>query len=105
MAGVIRPLMTALWTHIRPAPHPFGSRVAEILGKMGGRSRRWLLEGLPVEHKAVPEYGLRVILAFPPHTSFLVPLDRCVHFAWAALQKGEALGGCWVVGLLGGCRD
>ena len=90
MAAVTKPLMAALWSHIRPPPHPFGSKVAEMLGKMGGRGRRWLVEGTSVEFKAIPEYGLRVILAFPPHTSFLVPLDRCVQLAWTTVDSGTA---------------
>ena len=92
MAGVIPRLMAALWAHIRPLPYPFGARVAEILGKLGGRSRRWLAVPMDGEYKPIPEYGLRVILAFPPHTSFLVPLDRCVQFATAALSSGELEG-------------
>lgn len=48
MAGVVRPLMMALWSHIKPAPYPFGTKVAEVLGKMGGRSRRWLIDGMQV---------------------------------------------------------
>lgn len=90
MAAVIDPLMSALWSHIRPPPHAFGTKVAEMLGKMGGRSRRWLGEGTKVEYKQIPEYGLRVILAFPPHTSFLVPLDRCVQLAWSTIESGNA---------------
>lgn len=27
MAGVARQLMTALWSHIKPAPYPFGTKV------------------------------------------------------------------------------
>lgn len=87
MAAVMKPLMAALWSHIRPPPHPFGAKVAEMLGKMGGRGRRWLGDSVSVEYKAIPEYGLRVILAFPPHTSFLVPLDRCVQLAWASMES------------------
>ena len=93
MSAVLQPLMLALWSHLKPHPHPFGSKVAEMLGKMGGRSRRWLSEAVRVEYKPIPEYGLRVILAFPPRsnrdpsTSFLVPLDRCVQFAQEALDK------------------
>jgi len=90
MAAVTKPLMAALWSHIRPPPHPFGAKVAEMLGKMGGRGRRWLSEGTSVDFKAIPEYGLRVILAFPPHTSFLVPLDRCVQLAWNTVESGTA---------------
>jgi transformation/transcription domain-associated protein len=59
------------------------------MGKLGGRSRQWLLEGLNNEYKSIPEYGLRIILAFSPRTSFLVPLDRCVHFAAAAIKQGK----------------
>jgi membrane-anchored protein YejM (alkaline phosphatase superfamily) len=58
------------------------------MGKLGGRSRQWLLDGLSNEYKPIPEYGLRIILAFSPRTSFLVPLDRCVQFAAAAIGLG-----------------
>lgn len=58
------------------------------MGKLGGRSRQWLLEGLSNEYKPIPEYGLRVILAFSPRTSFLVPLDRCIQFAATAIKQG-----------------
>ncbi|KAL4439666.1 hypothetical protein ABPG75_002667 [Micractinium tetrahymenae] len=91
MAGVIRNLMLALWAHIQPHPNPHGTKVAEIMGKLGGRSRQWLLDGLSNEYKSIPEYGLRIILAFSPRTSFLVPLDRCVQFAAAAIKQGTSL--------------
>lgn len=90
MSAVMKPLMTALWSHIRPPPRPFGVRVAEMLGKMGGRSRRWLGELSSVEHKSIPEYGLRIVLAFPPNTSFMVPLDRCVQLAWSTMESKTA---------------
>ena len=63
-------------------------QVAEVMGKLGGRSRQWLLDGLSNEYKTIPEYGLRIILAFSPRTSFLVPLDRCVQFAANAIKQG-----------------
>lgn len=86
MLPVTKPLMTALWSHIKPASQgPFGQKVAAMLGKMGGRGRRWLGDSVSVDYKEIPEYGLRVILAFPPHTSFLVPLDRCVQLAWTTV--------------------
>ena len=90
MAAVMKPLMTALWSHIRPPPRPFGVRVAEMLGKMGGRSRRWLGEPSSVEHKSIPEYGLRIVLSFPPNTSFMVPLDRCVQLASSTMESKAA---------------
>jgi transformation/transcription domain-associated protein len=88
MSAVTEPLMKALWAHIKPSSQgPFGHKVAGMLGKMGGRGRRWLGENASVDYKDIPEYGLRVILAFPPHTSFLVPLDRCVQLSWSAVSS------------------
>ena len=90
MSRVTKPLMTALWGHIKPQSQgQFGHKVASMLGKMGGRGRRWLGESASVDYKDIPEYGMRVILAFPPHTSFLVPLDRCVQLAWSTLSSGS----------------
>lgn len=90
MSGVTKPLMKALWAHIKPTSQgPFGHKVAGMLGKMGGRGRRWLGENASVDYKDIPEYGLRVILAFPPHTSFLVPLDRCVQLAWGTIASSK----------------
>lgn len=63
------------------------------MGKLGGRSRQWLLDGLVNDYKPIPEYGLRVILAFSPRTSFLVPLDRCVQFAASAIKHGASSSG------------
>ena len=89
MSRVTKPLMTALWSHIKPQSQgQFGHKVASMLGKMGGRGRRWLSENASVDYKDIPEYGMRVILAFPPHTSFLVPLDRCVQLAWTTMSSG-----------------
>ena len=88
MSAVTKPLMKALWSHIKPSSQgPFGHKVAGMLGKMGGRGRRWLGENASIDYKDIPEYGLRVILAFPPHTSFLVPLDRCVQLAWGTISS------------------
>ncbi|KAI9676027.1 MAG: hypothetical protein M1817_000770 [Caeruleum heppii] len=44
MAPVMQELMTALWDHLRPAPYPhFHSHTTmRILGKLGGRNRRFL---------------------------------------------------------------
>ena len=44
MAPVMQELMTALWDHLQPAPYPhFHSHTTmRILGKLGGRNRRFL---------------------------------------------------------------
>ena len=96
--GTLQSLRQLACSPVPPHPNLVGwavfscMQVAEIMGKLGGRSRQWLLEGLSNEYKAIPEYGLRIILAFSLRTSFLVPLDRCVQFAMAAIKQGAAKG-------------
>lgn len=53
----------------------------KLLGKFGGRNRRFLMDPLELDLKSNPEHGLRLILTFQPATSFLVPLDRCLSLA------------------------
>lgn len=57
----------------------------QLLGKLGGRNRRFLKEPLALEYKENPEHGIRLILTFEPETPFLVPLDRCINLAIAAV--------------------
>ncbi|KAJ6348531.1 hypothetical protein OIU77_006162 [Salix suchowensis] len=45
----------------------------------------FLKEPLALECKDNPEHGLRLILTFEPSTPFLVPLDRCINLAVAAV--------------------
>ncbi len=88
VAPLMKDVMAGLWSHLKPMPYVFGTKVVEILGKLGGRNRRWLLEGVEVDEKAFTEFGLRIILQFLPSTSFLVPLDNSIKLAKAALDKG-----------------
>ncbi|GKV51280.1 hypothetical protein SLEP1_g57947 [Rubroshorea leprosula] len=90
MANVMSEVILALWSHLRPAPYPWGAKVLQLLGKLGGRNRRFLKEPLALECKENPEHGLRLILTFEPSTPFLVPLDRCINLAVAALMHKNA---------------
>lgn len=74
-------LLLALWQHLKPHPYPFGARTAQLLGKLGGRNRRFLRDPFDLECKESPEHGLRLVLTFAPSTSFLVPLDGCIGLA------------------------
>ncbi|KAM6591803.1 hypothetical protein CsatA_014408 [Cannabis sativa] len=87
MASVMSEVILALWSHLRPAPYPWGAKALQLLGKLGGRNRRFLREPLALECKDNPEHGLRVILTFEPSTPFLVPLDRCINLAVAVVMN------------------
>ena len=60
---------------------PCAVQALKLLGKFGGRNRRFLMDPLELDLKSNPEHGLRLILTFQPATSFLVPLDRCLALA------------------------
>ncbi|KAM1426046.1 hypothetical protein TB2_017954 [Malus domestica] len=86
MANVMSEVILTLWSHLRPAPYPWGAKALQLLGKLGGRNRRFLKEPLALECKGNPEHGLRTILTFEPSTPFLVPLDRCINLAVEAVM-------------------
>ncbi|CAL0331914.1 unnamed protein product [Lupinus luteus] len=89
MANVMSEVILALWSHLRPAPYPWGAKSLQLLGKLGGRNRRFLKEPLALDCKENPEHGLRLILTFEPATPFLVPLDRCINLAVEAVMNGN----------------
>jgi hypothetical protein len=53
--------MQSLWALLRPQPGGKNSALAAmtLLGKLGGRNRRWLQTPVPLEYKKDPEHGLR----------------------------------------------
>ncbi|KAK9136460.1 hypothetical protein Syun_015790 [Stephania yunnanensis] len=90
MANVMSEVILALWSHLKPAPYPWGKKALQLLGKLGGRNRRFLKEPLALECKENPEHGLRLVLTFEPSTPFLVPLDRCISLAVATVLQTNA---------------
>lgn len=88
MANVKSEVILALWSHLRPAPYPWGAKSVQLLGKLGGQNRRFLKDPLAMECKENPEHGIRVVFTFEPGTPFMVPLDKFVNLAIAnILQK------------------
>ncbi|KAM7251269.1 hypothetical protein ACFE04_023152 [Oxalis oulophora] len=85
MGNIMSDVMLALWAHLRPPPYPWGGKALHILGKLGGRNRRFLKDPLALQCREIPEHGFRLILTFEPSTPFLIPLDRCVYLAIATL--------------------
>ena len=90
LAPVGPALHAALWAHLRPHPYPLGPKALALLGKLGGRGRRYLRAPPRLACRPNPEHGLRLILTFAPATSFLVPLDRCLALARAHLAPAPA---------------
>ncbi|XP_020600148.1 LOW QUALITY PROTEIN: transformation/transcription domain-associated protein-like [Phalaenopsis equestris] len=90
MSSVMSDVILALWSHLRPLPYPWGTKALQLLGKLGGRNRRFLKDPLMLECKENPEHGLRLILTFEPSTPFLVPLDRCIYLAVAAVMRNDS---------------
>lgn len=87
MENVMSEVILALWSHLRPEPYLWGSRSLQILGKLGGRNRRFLKEPLALECKENPEHGFRLILMFEPSTQFMLPLDHCINLAVTAVKN------------------
>jgi transformation/transcription domain-associated protein len=87
MATVMSEVILALWSHLKPVPYPWGGKALQIVGKLGGRNRRFLKEPLTLECKDNPEHGLRLVLTFEPSTPFLVPMDKFINLAVAAVMQ------------------
>jgi hypothetical protein len=58
MCEVLSDLMRSLCALLRPLPSPFGSTALNVLGKLGGRNRRFLIESFNLEYRPNPEAGL-----------------------------------------------
>nr|GEX18526.1 nucleotide-binding, alpha-beta plait [Tanacetum cinerariifolium] len=84
MANVMSEVILALWSHLRPAPYPWGGKSLQLLRKLGSRNRRFLKEPLALECKENPEHGLRLILTFEFETSFL---ETCFKFLRVCLSS------------------
>eukprot|EP00210_Caulerpa_lentillifera_P007000 g6694.t1 len=79
MASLVQEINLALWSHLKPQPgNPIGPKILQLLGKLGGRNRKFLEDPLQLEWMDNPDDGLRMIFSFLPGTQFLVNLDRCI---------------------------
>ena len=56
-----------------------------LLGKLGGRNRRWMKAPQDLPYKEQMEHGMRLIMTFAPDKVFLVPLDKCLKFSLDAI--------------------
>ena len=87
--------MTSLSSHLRPAPYPYGLLTLRLLGKLGGKNRRFLREEMSLPVKMPPENESPLTVACDwsadpengDRFSLSLPLVRSV-----ALLKALALG-------------
>ena len=90
MAPVIDQLMAGLWNHLRPAPysHFHAHSTMRILGKLGGRNRKFLNGITPLEYKPYtddsPSFDIRLVGTSKDRA---FPVDTGVDFAITKLQE------------------
>lgn len=92
MAPVMKELMDALWSHLRPLPYnQQHSHVAmRILGKLGGRNRRMLNSPPTLDCEKQVESGVSVEIVFDVNTTpQSLPLDRCLEVACKTLERRD----------------
>ena len=103
MAPVIDELMTALWDHLKPHPysHFHAHTTMRILGKLGGRNRRWMTAPPELEYLSFADdqcsinirfLGANRARAFPSGIGVDFAIEKCVdvpQFKTTALKKAE----------------
>ncbi|KAI8925789.1 hypothetical protein BC831DRAFT_256646 [Entophlyctis helioformis] len=89
---VIDDLMTALWKHLKPNPYnPSHSHTTlRILGKFGGRNRRWLRDKSALEYLEAKESALNVeLLLHGSTTPQGLSLDEVLRVAESAMRNDQ----------------
>lgn len=92
MAPVMKELMDALWSHLKPLPynHQHSHAAMRILGKLGGRNRRMLKSPPKLEYNGRIENGVTVEVTFDPNTTpYTLPLDKCLEVAVRTLERPD----------------
>ena len=102
MAPVIDDLMQALWDHLRPSPysHFHSHTTMRILGKLGGRNRKFLNGQPPLEYRTyaddAPSFDIKLIgstkdRAFPSHIGIDLAISKLKDTPKApAAKKADA---------------
>ncbi|KAI7852465.1 hypothetical protein BDC45DRAFT_550494 [Circinella umbellata] len=92
MAPVMKELMDALWSHLKPLPYnqTHSHAAMRILGKLGGRNRRMLKSPPKLEYNARIESGVSVEVTFDPNTTpYTLPLDKSMQVAARTLERSD----------------
>lgn len=92
MAPVMDELMTALFDHLKPAPytHFHAHTTLRILGKLGGRNRKYMTDALPLEYQQFIDdpssFDLRLIGSKRDRP---FPANMGIQFAIQKLTEGQ----------------
>lgn len=92
MAPVMKELMDALWSHLKPLPYnqQHSHTAMRILGKLGGRNRRMLKSPPKLTYNKRTESGISVEVNFDPNTTpYTLPLDKCLEVAIKTLDRRD----------------
>ncbi|CAO3646140.1 unnamed protein product [Cunninghamella echinulata] len=92
MAPVMKELMDALWSHLKPLPYnqQHSHAAMRILGKLGGRNRRILKSPPKLEYNERGESGVSVEIVFDASkTPYTLALDKCLEIAVNTLGKRD----------------
>ncbi|KAI8368238.1 uncharacterized protein BYT42DRAFT_123486 [Radiomyces spectabilis] len=93
MAPVMKDLMNALWSHLKPLPYnqQHSHAAMRILGKLGGRNRRMLRTPPRLDCNLRAESGVSVEIMFDPNTTpHVLPLDKCLEIAIKTIDQTNA---------------
>ncbi|KAI7863236.1 hypothetical protein BDF14DRAFT_1989138 [Spinellus fusiger] len=92
MAPVMKELMDALWSHLKPLPYnqQHSHTAMRILGKLGGRNRRMLKSPPKLTYNQRIDSGVSVEVVFDPSTTpHTLSLDKCLEVAVKTLEKPD----------------
>ncbi|GAA5802218.1 hypothetical protein HPULCUR_007681 [Helicostylum pulchrum] len=92
MAPVMKELMDALWSHLRPLPYSqqHSHTAMRIIGKLGGRNRRMLNIPPDLDFEKWVESGVSTEIFFDPNTTpHSLPLDKCLEVACKTLDTRD----------------
>ncbi|KAI8052219.1 hypothetical protein BDF22DRAFT_743794 [Syncephalis plumigaleata] len=92
MAPVIDDLMRALWSHLQSntTNEQYSQSTMRILGKLGGRNRRLLLNPPVLEYRPDNRNELNVELQFPDDIRLTLSIDRYISVAETVLADQQA---------------
>lgn len=87
--SLLTDLIEALCSHLHPPPYPYGTLAMRLLGKLGGRNRRFLKEPLSLSCAKHPESGFSMDFSWIKNekVDFTIPLNEAVIKSCALLEK------------------